>query len=225
MLFHRRGGRNRAESGGDDADTWLIIGLGNPGKRYHLTRHNAGFMVVDRVHDLLPRGTARTRFQAELSETRDGDQRIVLVKPQTFMNDSGVAVEQVARWYKVPTERILVVCDELDLPFGTIRLRGDGSAGGHNGVASVIQRLRTQEFPRLRVGISRPLSGSTVPYVLAPFTTSEQKQLPEVIDRSARAALLWLREGIIPAMNEFNRKAEQTQRITHLVAPHRDPES
>lgn len=200
--------KNRRDGSSDDggAEVYLIAGLGNPGRRYERTRHNAGFMVVERLHDILPSGTARSRFQAELIETRDGDKRVVLAKPQTFMNESGIAVSQVARWYKVPRDRLLIVYDELDLPFGSIRLRADGSAGGHNGVSSVIQQLHTPDFARLRIGISRPATGANVPYVLAQFSSDEQRALPEIIDRSASAALLWLREGITIAMNEHNRR-------------------
>ena len=191
-----------------DGETYLIVGLGNPGRRYERTRNNAGFMSVERLYSILPGGTARSRFQSDLIETRDGDTRIVLAKPLTFMNESGVAVSQIARWYKVPRDRLLVIYDELDLPFGTIRLRANGSAGGHNGVQSVIQHLHTQDFARLRIGIGRPRAGSTVPYVLAQFSSAEQKELPEIIDRAAAAALLWVREGITVAMNEYNRRPE-----------------
>lgn len=202
-LRHNRRGGSRE----DGDETYLIVGLGNPGRRYERTRHNAGFMVVERLDDILPSGTARSRFQAELIETRDGDTRVVLARPQTFMNDSGASVSQIARWYRVPRDRLLLVYDELDLPFGSIRLRANGSAGGHNGVTSVIQHLHTQDFARLRIGIGRPGAGSTVSYVLAPFSSEEQPALPDIIDRSATAALLWLREGLIVAMNEHNRRA------------------
>lgn len=200
---NRRGGSSENEG-----DTFLIVGLGNPGRRYERTRHNAGFMAVERLYHILPSGTARSRFQAELIETRDGDKRVILAKPQTFMNDSGTAVSQIARWYKVPRDRLLLIYDELDLPFGSIRLRANGSAGGHNGVSSVIKHLHTQDFARLRIGIGRPPTGSTVPYVLAPFSSEEQRSLPEIIDRGAAAALVWLREGVTVAMNEYNRREQ-----------------
>ena len=198
---------NRRGGSPEGGDTFLIVGLGNPGSRYRNTRHNAGFMVVDRLHARLPGGTSRSRFQAEFVETRDDDRKVVLVKPQTFMNESGVAVGQLARWFKVPRDRLLVIYDELDLPFGTIRLRGDGSAGGHNGMKSIISHLRSQEFSRLRVGIGRPPAGSTVPYVLAPFSPIEQRELPNIIDSASDAALAWLRDGVVSAMNEYNRKS------------------
>ena len=211
--------KNRRDGSPDgDGEIYLIVGLGNPGRRYERTRHNAGFMTVDRLYDILPSGTARSRFQAELIETRDGDKRVILAKPQTYMNDSGIAVSQIARWYKVSRDRLLVIYDELDLPFGSIRLRANGSAGGHNGVSSVIQHLHSQDFARLRVGIGRPRSGSTVPYVLSQFFSDEQKALPEIIDRASSAALLWLREGITVAMNEHNRRVNSGETASTTAA-------
>jgi PTH1 family peptidyl-tRNA hydrolase len=189
-----------------DNESYVIVGLGNPGRRYQATRHNLGFMTVDVLASRLPDGTRRNRFQAELLETRDSDRRVVLARPETFMNESGVAVAQIARWYKVPRQRLLVIYDELDLPFGAIRLRADGSAGGHNGIASVIRQLSTQEFARLRIGIDRPPQGPTVPYVLSTFRPDEQRELPAILERAADAALVWLREGAIVAMNQFNRR-------------------
>lgn len=188
-------------------EVFLIVGLGNPGRRYHGTRHNMGFMVVDQICDRLPSGTTRSRFQADYVETSCGGRRVVLVKPQTFMNDSGIAVGQIARWYKTPLENILLVYDELDLPLGTIRLRPGGSDGGHNGVASVIAHLKSQEIPRLRVGIGRPRAGSTVPYVLSPFFEDEREQVPEIIDRAADAAITWVEQGMTSAMNVHNRRS------------------
>jgi PTH1 family peptidyl-tRNA hydrolase len=206
MLQRLRRNREQEAPNAAHGPVAMIVGLGNPGRRYQATRHNAGFMVVDRIHDLLPPGSVRARFQADFFETQDGNQRVVLVKPQTFMNESGIAVGQLARWYKVPASRILVVYDDLDLPFGTLRIRAGGSAGGHNGVASTIAHLRSQDFPRLRVGIGRPRSGSTVPYVLSAFSAVEKRELPGVLDRAAEAALTWLREGVTVAMNVHNRR-------------------
>ena len=190
-----------------DGDVWLIVGLGNPGRRYEGTRHNAGFMAIERLQRRFPEGTSRARFQAHIIETRFGDQRVVLAQPQTFMNESGIAVDQLVRWYKVPLDRLLIVYDDLDLPLGTIRLRADGSDGGHNGIASIIRSLRTNTFPRLRVGISRPATGPTVPYVLARFSDAERRELDVVLDRVVDAVLVWMGEGLIPAMNQFNQKS------------------
>ncbi|MBX6341623.1 MAG: aminoacyl-tRNA hydrolase, partial [Thermomicrobiaceae bacterium] len=172
-----------------DRGVWLIAGLGNPGPKYARTRHNVGFMVVDELTRRLGPGERRRRFDAEIAEVPVPGGRLVLLKPQTFMNLSGNAVAPAARWYRVPLERLLVVYDDLDLPFGQIRLRPSGSSGGHNGLTSVIQQLGTDRVPRLRVGISRPIQGTTVAYVLSRFSPEEERALPEVIARAADAAL------------------------------------
>jgi len=207
MRLFRRGQENRGAVREGDGDVWLVVGLGNPGRRYEGTRHNAGFMAVERLQRRLPEGTSRARFQAHIVETRNGDSRVVLAQPQTFMNESGIAVAQLVRWYKVPLDRLLVVYDDLDLPLGTIRLRADGSDGGHNGIASIIRSLKTNTFPRLRIGISRPASGPTVPYVLSRFNATERRELEDILDRTSDAILVWIREGLVSAMNQFNQKA------------------
>lgn len=184
--------------------TYLIAGLGNPGRRYEGTRHNIGFMVVDELARRLPSGTTRQRFDADLLEISNDAERIVLVKPQTYMNLSGRAVSQAARWYRVPPGRLLVICDDLALPYGRVRLRPGGSSGGQNGLESIIEQLGTDRFSRLRVGIGRPAHGSSVPYVLSRFTLDEAPLLSQVIDRAVEAAFTWQREGIQVAMNLFN---------------------
>lgn len=189
----------------------LIVGLGNPGAKYAQTRHNAGFMVIDRLGQDI-NGTSRERFQGQLLETVRNDETLVLLKPLTYMNSSGQSVAQVARWYKILPERILIVYDELDLPFGTIRIRPKGSAGGHNGLASVIKELGTSEIPRLRIGIGRPTRGTTVAYVLSRFFEEERKAVPAIIDLAAEAALTWLDEGIEAAMNRYNRQPATSSR-------------
>lgn len=191
----------------NDRPTWIIAGLGNPGKKYERTRHNVGFMVPDALErSLLGTGRLR-RFDAELFERSiDDNGRVVLLKPQTFMNASGNAVGAAARWYHVPLDRVLVVYDDLDLPFGQLRLRPSGSSGGHNGMKSIIDRLGSDQFPRLRLGIGRGQQASSIGYVLSRFNASEEKLLPEVITRAAGAALSWQHDGIDVAMNEYNRR-------------------
>jgi PTH1 family peptidyl-tRNA hydrolase len=191
----------------------MIAGLGNPGKKYERTRHNVGFMVLDALERTLP-GTSRLRrFDAELFERTIGDGRIVLLKPQTFMNASGNAVGAAARWYHVPLNQLLIVYDDLDLPFGQLRLRPSGSSGGHNGMKSIIDRLGSDQFPRLRLGIGRGQQASTIGYVLSRFNATEERQLHEVIERAAGAVLSWQRDGIDVAMNEYNRReASQADR-------------
>lgn len=185
--------------------TWLIAGLGNPGRQYAATRHNIGYMIADELARQLPVGERRHRFDSELIETSEQQGRIVLLKPETFMNLSGNAVAAAARWYRVPPERLLVIHDDLDLPFGQLRLRARGSSGGHNGLASVIERMGTGNIPRLRIGIGRPEHGNTIPFVLSRFSTEEERALPEVTKLAAEAARNWYREGIDAAMNIYNR--------------------
>jgi PTH1 family peptidyl-tRNA hydrolase len=218
----RRGARTDERKAADvsgSAPSFLIVGLGNPGRRYHATRHNAGFMALEQLARRLPAGSARTRLQAEILETHDGTVRLVLAKPQTFMNDSGLAVGQLLRWYKTPRDRLLIIYDELDLPFGTLRVRGDGSAGGHNGMKSIIQQLGSQDFARLRIGIGRPSAGATVPYVLSAFNDAERRQLEPILDRAADAALAWRRNGVIAAMNEYNRRDEGDDALKRTLEP------
>ena len=186
--------------------SWMIVGLGNPGRQYARTRHNVGFMALDLLCRELPRGTERKRFDARIVETSDSLGRVVLLEPQTFMNRSGLAVAPAARWYKVPSERILVIHDELDLPFGQLRLRPGGSSAGHNGITSIIQQLGTERFPRLRIGVGRPEHGATIGYVLSRFQPEEERLLPDVLARAADAVRVWQRDGIDVAMNQFNRR-------------------
>jgi PTH1 family peptidyl-tRNA hydrolase len=190
------------------SNTRLIVGLGNPGSKYANTRHNAGFFVVDELARQLGAPESRKRFRGEVSEVRVGDGRLVLVQPQTYMNDSGVTVREAVQWYKTPLDQVLIVLDDLDIPFGEIRLRARGSAGGHNGMKSIISQLGTQDIPRLRVGIGRGRS-ATISHVLSRFSQEEEADLPKVIDKAAEVARLWLDRGAIEAMNIANDPANQ----------------
>jgi PTH1 family peptidyl-tRNA hydrolase len=185
----------------------MVVGLGNPGTKYANHRHNTGFLVVDtlaRAHGLA--FARRRRTKAYVAEGRVGNQRLLLVKPQTFMNLSGKAVGRLSRVHGIQAECILVVYDDLDLPLGRLRLRSEGGAGGHKGMRSIIETLGTQSFPRLRVGIDRP-PGRMDPadYVLQPFSSEEQACIDQVMERSVAAIECWLAEGIVAAMDEFNR--------------------
>ncbi len=184
----------------------IIIGLGNPGRQYASTRHNLGFMVVDELARRSGESTSRKRFRSELIETRMPTGKTILVKPQTYMNDSGHAVREVLNWYRATPERILIVVDDLDLPFGQLRLRPGGSAGGHNGLKSIIEQIGTRDFPRLRMGIGRGPNQAKA-HVLSHFAPSEQRLLPQLVDAAADAVELWMREGIIVAMNDVNGNA------------------
>jgi PTH1 family peptidyl-tRNA hydrolase len=187
----------------------VICGLGNPGERYRLTRHNVGFRVVDLLADrwgLTGLGKVRegaARLEADLPEAIG---RVLLVKPMRYMNLSGGALKAALRQTEVdPAAELLVVADDVDLPLGRIRLRREGSAGGHNGLRDIISTLGTNEFGRLRVGIGRPGSArATVDHVLATFSPKERELAAEAIATAADAAERWLREGIEAAMNEYN---------------------
>jgi PTH1 family peptidyl-tRNA hydrolase len=186
------------------SDRWLVIGLGNPGRAYERSRHNVGFLVVD---ELARRHGARVTDKAAKSLTgriRVGDRELVLAKPQTMMNMSGLAAKALRAKYDVPLERTLVIHDDLDHPFGRLRIRKSGSSAGNHGIDSVIGSFGTQDFIRFRVGIGRP-PGDGVDYVLSPFTADEQSQLAAIIGRTADAVLFTAEHGIDRAMTEFNR--------------------
>jgi len=185
----------------------IVVGLGNPGREYAATRHNVGFMVVNRLAKLAGATAVKKRFRSEIVEGMLDGEKFVLVAPQTYMNLSGHAVREVVNWYHLPPEDLILVADDLDLPFGTLRMRARGSAGGHNGLASIFEQLGTQEITRLKIGIGRG-PGSAYSRVLTRFSPEEEKELPELIERAAAGVRLWAREGVIAAMNEVNRRAE-----------------
>lgn len=192
----------------------LIVGLGNPGAKYDRTRHNIGFEAIDllaRRWSISP--TENRKFQGIFGEGRGphGD-KIRLLKPQTYMNRSGQSIRAVLDWYKLPPESVLIVYDDMDLPVGKMRLRLSGSAGGHNGMKSAIAHLGTQQFPRLRIGISSPRDPAisekdTVSHVLGQFSQAEIKTMAEVLDLVADAVELGMRQGLAKAMSLYNNRA------------------
>ncbi|GHO52141.1 aminoacyl-tRNA hydrolase [Ktedonobacter robiniae] len=198
----------------------LLVGLGNPGAQYERTRHNVGFRVIDALAEKLGVRWER-RGRAMIANATLEHEKVVLVKPITFMNNSGEAVGELQRWFKLEPEDILVVYDELDLPVGQLRVRARGSAGGHNGMKSLIQYLHTDQFPRLRVGIGRPANRrpDTINYVLGIPPKDEYITLLQVEDKALEAFSLILREGLDQAMNTLNvdpeaqRKAEEKRRL------------
>jgi len=201
-LVDRLRGKTTTEATGSTA---LIVGLGNPGREHAGNRHNIGCRVADRfasAHDLRFR---RRQNDALVAPGSIGDARVIVAKPQTFMNLSGRAVQPLIKFYKVPLDRVLVIFDDLDLPFGALRLRERGSAGGHNGMKSIVERLGSDDFPRLRVGIGRP-PGRMDPaaYVLRDFDTTEEAELGALIERAASAIDTFVADGIGAAMNKFN---------------------
>jgi peptidyl-tRNA hydrolase, PTH1 family len=185
----------------------LIVGLGNPGPRYQGTRHNAGFMVLDRLAETIRVSADRTKFASLYGEGSWLGEQLVLLKPQTFMNLSGRAVADAARFYKVPPANIIVVHDELDLPFGQIRLKEGGGHGGHNGLRSIIAELGSADFIRIRIGIGRPDKGSAEKYVLAPFPAEESGFVCHVADGACEALAMLIREGLPKAMSIFHARS------------------
>jgi PTH1 family peptidyl-tRNA hydrolase len=184
---------------------YLIAGLGNPGREYSKNRHNVGFMVLDHLARELDVEFSKLRMNAFIGDVRRDQKRIFLVKPQTFMNASGQAVRSILRYFRIPRENLLVVYDDVDLPFETLRVRTGGGDGGQKGVRSIVSTLGTQEFPRLRVGIDRPPGRMEVSdYVLQDFSKQEEQILDFVLSRAADAVLMFLDQGIQQTMTIFN---------------------
>ncbi len=182
----------------------LIVGLGNPGVQYAQSRHNVGFLALDRFAESHHLTFSRRRFNALLAEGAIQDQRVLLAKPQTFMNLSGNAVGRLISFYRIPFRDIIVVYDDLDLPLGRMRLRERGSAGGHHGMESIIAAVGHGDFARLRIGIGRPPSREDVEHVLGTFTRAEESMVKEVLARAVEALDVWLIAGLENAMNRFN---------------------
>lgn len=182
----------------------IVVGLGNPGSRYEKTRHNIGWMVLDRLADRIGSvGRTRARDGAASVRGRLGDDELILVKPTTYMNLSGQAVRRALARERVPLRDVLVVVDDMALPFGRLRLRERGSAGGHNGLRSIISEMGTEDFARLRVGIGAPKQGA-VEHVLGDFAHAEQRHLDAILDAAADAVEVWARVGAHRAANQWN---------------------
>jgi|WetSurMetagenome_2_1015567.scaffolds.fasta_scaffold486006_2 peptidyl-tRNA hydrolase, PTH1 family len=183
----------------------LIVGLGNPGREYANNRHNVGFLTADRWAAAHTIAFNKIQHHAIIAPGRVNQRRVIAAKPQTYMNESGRAVGALLRFYKVPVERLLVIFDDLDLPFGTIRLRAEGGAGGHNGMRSIMQHLGGNQFARLRIGIGRP-PGRMDPaaFVLQDFSRAETDELNGLLERAVNAIDVFTQEGITTAMNQFN---------------------
>jgi peptidyl-tRNA hydrolase, PTH1 family len=194
----------------------LIVGLGNPGAKYAHTRHNIGFDLVDQLARRWQISlTEQRRFQGEVGEGTVLGQRLRLLKPNTFMNLSGQSVRAVLDWYKLSPQQVLVLYDDMDLPVGRLRIRLNGSAGGHNGMRSLIAHLGTQDFPRLRIGISKAtelgVTKDTISHVLGKFAPEEQRVLPDVLHMAADAVELALRQGTEKSMSLYNGRSIGTE--------------
>ena len=189
-------------------DIYLIVGLGNPGPKYAHTRHNAGFDVTERLErELDVRLKKKLFFPGEIAEIAEGEKKIVLCRPLTFMNRSGECVRQLLRRFGCGPERMMVIYDDIDLPPGRVRIRKNGGPGTHNGMRSIAECIGNTDFPRIRVGTGdRPAGQELTDWVLGRCAPEEQKQMDEAFDRAAESALRWVREGIDAAMNAGNRK-------------------
>jgi PTH1 family peptidyl-tRNA hydrolase len=186
---------------------WLVAGLGNPGRQYAGNRHNAGFMIVDELLRRSGAGTPRLRMGAELAEATLGRTKVILCKPMDFMNTSGFPLRRVGAFWKIPPEQTVVVHDDMDLDFGRLKLADGGGTGGHNGLRSIVAELGTEGFPRVRVGIGRPPPAwEGADYVLADFSQEERRALPNLLEEAASATQAIITDGLVTAMNRFNRK-------------------
>ena len=195
MLFKKPGGIS-----------WLIVFLGNPGPRYEMTRHNAGFMAADAMAKEKNVNINKARFKALTATCDIGGESVLLMKPQTFMNLSGDAVAQAAKFYKIPPERVIVVSDEISLPIGKLRIRTKGSAGGHNGLKDIIAKLGTDAFPRIRIGVGAPPHPDydMADWVLSSFKNQDAEDMLAAAARAAEAAQCYISQGADRAMNRFN---------------------
>jgi peptidyl-tRNA hydrolase, PTH1 family len=198
----------RRTAPGDDVDRFLIVGLGNPGEKYAKTRHNMGAMVIDVLLERAGGSLKSHKSGCLIAETDLAGERVVLARPTTYMNDSGRPVRELARWYKVPPTHVIVVHDELDIPFEEVRVKEGGGTAGHNGLGSIASHLGSRDFLRVRVGIGRPAGRSgAVGHVLDTFSSTEKKELPFILERAADAAESIVADGTERAMNTFNTKA------------------
>ncbi|HUH96833.1 MAG TPA: aminoacyl-tRNA hydrolase [Anaerolineales bacterium] len=190
---------------------FLIIGLGNPGREYRDNRHNVGFMLIDRLIVRLNARGLKLQSKAIVTDAVYRDRKLILAKPQTYMNLSGHSAQGLVRFYKLPLSSVLIAHDDLDLPFGTIRMRPGGGPGGQKGVASAIEQIGTQDIPRLRIGVGRP-SGrmQAADYVLQDFSRAEMTELSSILDRAADAVSTFVTDGLDQAMNKFNGDARES---------------
>lgn len=186
-------------------DPYLLIGLGNPGREYKDTRHNIGFMLIDHLAEKIGARGIKVQSKAIITSGLYEERKLILAKPQTYMNLSGQSVQGLLHFYKIPLENLLIAHDDLDIPFGTIRIRPTGGPGGQRGMANTIEMLGTKDFPRLRLGIGRPPGRMDAKdYVLQDFSNDELKLMPELLSRASDAALEFVMKGLNAAMNKYN---------------------
>ena len=208
------------------AEVYLIVGLGNPGPRYERTRHNIGFMTVERLAQKHGLSFSKIEHRAQVASGTILGRRVILAKPQTFMNLSGDSIAPLARFYKIEPDHIIVVHDDLDLPLGTLRLRKSGSSGGQNGLKHIRQRMGTQDIPRVRIGVGRPPGRmDPVDYVMTPFKGDDEILAVEVQDRAITATETWLTDGIELAMSRHNGPGEKAEKKKPVPQPVEDTNS
>lgn len=197
MFFKRSGG---------SGIQWLVVGLGNPGAKYESTRHNMGFLVADKLAQNEKLKFNKLRFKAWTAAWEVGGEKVLLMKPQTYMNLSGEAVGQAARFYKIPADHVLVISDDIALPAGKLRIRAGGSAGGHNGLKNIIQHLGTDRFPRIKVGVGSPQQAEhdIADWVTGKPMGEDQKVIIEALDKAVAAIPVLIEQGVDRAMNRFN---------------------
>lgn len=199
MFFRKRALR-------EQMDHFLFIGLGNPGREYARTRHNIGFLVIDQLADHWKTNIGKYKYKSLMGEYREDSFKAILVKPQTFMNNSGQVVRSFSNFYKPPLSQVMVLFDDLDLPFGTIRIRQNGGSSGQKGMKSIIEHLGTEDFPRMRVGIGRPPGKmDSVDYILDRFKPIEQEDLSILLNYCVDAIEIFIRDGIEKAMTNYNK--------------------
>ncbi|NLZ48352.1 MAG: aminoacyl-tRNA hydrolase [Clostridiales bacterium] len=182
---------------------YLIVGLGNPGREYENTRHNVGFQVLDLLADRYKISLSRIKFKSVYGEGSINGEKVILAKPQTFMNASGESVAEITRFYKIPNEKVLVIYDDMSLDVGRLRIRAKGSAGGHNGIKNIIAHLSSEDFPRIKVGIGKP-EGGWISHVMGNFSKEEQEKLAEVYKTVIHAVETIIAKGTEEAMNKYN---------------------
>ncbi len=182
----------------------VVVGLGNPGRQYQGTRHNVGFEVIDGLAQSPNAGRFQSRFQAQVAELQEGSEKVLLVKPETFMNLSGRSVRQVVDFYQLELSQLLVVCDDVNLPLGRLRVRAKGTHGGHNGLRDIQNHLGTTEYSRLRIGVGAAEPGQMVDHVLGRFRPSEKPIIEDALIRCLQAVMVWVHQGIEVCMNRFN---------------------
>ena len=183
---------------------YLIAGLGNPGKKYENTRHNLGFITLDRLAEKCNISVRKSKFKSLIGEGIINGEKVILLKPQTFMNNSGEAIREAVEYYKLDLENLMVIYDDIDIPLGDIRIRKGGSAGTHNGMRSVVYQLMEDDFPRIRIGLKGTKEKDLIDFVLGGFTKEEVKPLEEACDRAVDAVLCYIDQGIDIAMNKYN---------------------